>query len=101
MLESEHLIPISDVPDYLPKRNGKKINLSTVYRWRHAGLRGIRLEWCIHGGIPCSSTEAIARFDRAVSEKIVGRQVSSTTPAAQSRAHDIAKQRLMDSGIIR
>ena len=58
----EHAIPLSDVPRYVPKRRGKKVHYSTVYRWATKGARGRILETVLSGGLRYTSVEAVARF---------------------------------------
>lgn len=59
---SETLIALTDVPDKLPRRRGKKISYSTVYRWAQRGVRGKRLEVVRIGGVLYTSIEATSRF---------------------------------------
>jgi len=58
----EQLVPLRNVPDQLPKRNGKSLNPATVYRWCTVGLSGHRLETVRVGGCLFTSSEAIKRF---------------------------------------
>jgi Protein of unknown function (DUF1580) len=43
-------------------RNGRPIHPSTILRWIHQGIRGVRLEAMRLGGRWMTSEEAIARF---------------------------------------
>lgn len=56
------LFPIADVPHRLPKRNSKKLNSSTVWRWCIDGVQGVRLEHVRCGRQMCTSKEALDRF---------------------------------------
>ena len=58
----EQPIPLSDVPNHIPKRHGKKVHYSTVYRWATKGARGRVLETALCGGVRYTSREAIGRF---------------------------------------
>ena len=58
----EQPIPLSDVPRYVPKRRGKKVHYSTVYRWATKGARGRILETVLSGGLRYTSVEAVGRF---------------------------------------
>lgn len=60
--KSEQRILLSEVPDLLPKRNGKKVHYSTVYRWANKGTRGRKLESHLIGGIRYTTLEALERF---------------------------------------
>jgi hypothetical protein len=66
---SEKLVRLSDVPrlDWLPlKRAGRRLHLSTVYRWCQRGLRGVKLEMVQCGGTRCTTETALLRFFAAL-----------------------------------
>ena len=58
----EHPIILRKVPEHLPKRNGKKVHYSTVYRRSTKGARGRILETFLVGGIRYTTIEAVQRF---------------------------------------
>ena len=58
----EQAIPLADVPRYVPKRRGKKVHYSTVYRWATKGARGRKLETILSGGLRYTTIEAVQRF---------------------------------------
>ena len=55
-------IPLTEVPNFLPRRRGKKTHYSTVYRWATKGARGRILETKLVGGILYTTQEALQRF---------------------------------------
>ncbi|MCK4624356.1 MAG: DUF1580 domain-containing protein [Phycisphaerae bacterium] len=61
-------IAIKDVPDKLPRRNGKKVNFSTVWRWATKGYspKNVRifLETTLIGRCRYTSRQALRRFNR-------------------------------------
>lgn len=61
-LSGEQLVAVPEVPDYLPTRRGKKLHISTVYRWVLKGTRGKVLDSALLGGIRYTSLEALERF---------------------------------------
>lgn len=61
-LHGEQLIAVPDVPDFLPTRRGKRLHISTVYRWVLKGARGKVLDSAMLGGIRYTSLEALERF---------------------------------------
>lgn len=61
-LRTEQGVPLREVPQWIPKRNGKKVHHSTVYRWATKGVRGRILETVLIGGIRYTTVEAIERF---------------------------------------
>ena len=62
---TDQSIALSDAPKYLPRRNGKKVHYSTVYRWATKGARGRVLETRLVGGIRYTTREALQRFFEA------------------------------------
>lgn len=61
-LQTESPVQLSDVPKLLPKRNGKKVHYSTVYRWVTKGTRGRILESMLVGGVRYTTIAALNRF---------------------------------------
>jgi len=61
-VEQEQPITLAEVPKYVPKRGGKKVHYSTVYRWTTKGARGRILESVMVGGIRYTTVEAVQRF---------------------------------------
>ena len=58
----EQSITLSQVPIHVPKRGGKKVHSSTIYRWATKGARGRVLESVMVGGIRYTTVEAVRRF---------------------------------------
>lgn len=55
------------------RRGGKRVNVSTLYRWSLSGVRGVRLETIQVGGTRCTSFEALQRFfDRLTAASSTG-----------------------------
>lgn len=63
-LKKESAITLAEVPLHVPRRNGRKVHYSTVYRWVTKGARGRRLESLLVGGVRYTTIEAIGRFLR-------------------------------------
>jgi hypothetical protein len=51
----------------LVQRNGRRPDVSTLWRWAMRGRRGVRLETIQIGGSRCTSREAILRFFTRIS----------------------------------
>ena len=64
----EQSITLAQVPIHVPKRGGKKVHSSTVYRWATKGARGRVLESVMVGGIRYTTIEAVRRFLSANSQ---------------------------------
>lgn len=78
------------------QRNGKRLDLSTIYRWTQNGCtragRTIRLESVMQGGTRVTTRQAVARFFAALN----GEQVRDIDHEQQ---HDQAERELADAGI--
>jgi hypothetical protein len=61
-IQNDFPIALSDVPELLPRRRGKKIHHSTVYRWVTKGARGRVLDAQLIGGVLYTSVVALNRF---------------------------------------
>lgn len=97
-LYSETVISLRDAAKSLPGRNGRKVHISTLYRWTTRGLKGVRLETVHVGGIVCTSQEALQRFCDRLSESDVTRPKHKEHPS-RKRAIELAEQQLRDAGI--
>lgn len=58
----EQAIPLSEVPRHVPRRQGKKVHYSTVYRWATKGVRGRTLGTVLRGGLRFTTVEEVGRF---------------------------------------
>jgi len=68
MLHDESLITLTEAARLLPRMNGKRIAVSTLWRWATAGVRGVRLETRRLGRRILTSAEALERFTAALAE---------------------------------
>ena len=59
---AEELITLTEAARRLPKIDGKKVAISTLWRWCRNGLRGERLEYVRLGRKICTTPEALQRF---------------------------------------
>lgn len=75
-LKKESAITLAEVPSHIPKRKGRKVHYSTVYRWVTKGARGRRLESLLVGGVRYTTVEALGRFLHA--------QAAVKTPPAKA-----------------
>lgn len=86
-------IPLKDLPAHLPKKRGKKIAVSTIYRWTRAGVAGVRLETSWVGGMRVVDLSAVDEFFEAVARS---RQPDRPT-SSPTRPRD-TKTSLADGG---
>lgn len=75
---------------------GRGVCIQTLHRWRLHGVRGIKLETIMIGGLRYTSREAIARFIAAQNGESSRPGVSPKQRARQSAA---ARRQLEEMGI--
>ncbi len=101
----ESTLSLHDACRLLPSsRAGKKLNLCTICRWITGGVRAIdgtrvRLEAVRLGGRWLTSHEAIERFSAALTGDTGNAPAPIRTPAARSRAAEVARKKLEAIGI--
>lgn len=79
--DDEAAIPLTEVPAHLPRRRGKKVHYSTVYRWATKGARGRVLESRLVGGVRYTTIGALRAFTRS----------ADSTAADEERAEAIRR----------
>jgi len=99
-IASETVIPLGDVPDYIPSRRpGKRLHVATVWRWVLHGVRGRKLETITIGGSRYTSVEALQRFVEAEpADPEADRPRPQRTEAQRRRDSERAAQALERSG---
>lgn len=93
-------IVLTDVGRHLPKKNGKRINYSTVWRWVTKGYApataGIVLATTLIGRCRYTSRQALRRFNRARNALDSHRQIIArnlrTAPANTTAKRYLAKE---------
>jgi hypothetical protein len=99
-ITNETLVQLSEAAGLLPGRRGKKLHVSTLYRWVQRGVRGVRLETVLIGGSRLTSVEAIERFvDRLSSPPVDDAPpIQATGVPASGRAIAAAEASLRANG---
>ena len=93
--QTETLLTLSEARTALP--GGKRLALATLHRWRLRGVRGVRLETILIGGLRYTSHEAIGRF---ISSQNAGdTSTPSVTPAQRERQAKAAQIELSRAGV--
>lgn len=96
-IESETLLSLTEATKALPKVNGKRPAIATLWRWCRKGLRGVQLEYVRMGRSIATSREALNRFFNALA--------ASDPPPQQPKPADSAsllepaprsRQRMLD-----
>jgi hypothetical protein len=93
--ENEQLLTLTAAAKLLPSRP----NVATLWRWRTAGVRGIKLETFLCGGRRMTSREALSRFFAATTAAADGEPIRSESPRQRERAIERAEKRAAELGV--
>ena len=105
-INTETLLTPDEARRQIPGRQGKKLDLCTLYRWMQRGRKGVRLEYVCIGGKQFTSKEALARYFQRLTEaeekrkataaKKAGKPIVPAIGLTRNRQQDLAdaKQRL-------
>ena len=92
---SEDVVTLTEAARLLPRRP----NVATLWRWRKAGIRGVRLETMMYGGRRVTSREALDRFFERVTAAADGEPVPAVTPRQRQRQIERAERRAEELGV--
>ena len=92
-LSSETPITIAEVPLHIPRRHGRMVHYSTVYRWMTKGVRGRKLESLLIGGVRYTTLEALARFLKLTPQK------TAALPESSDDLSSAIESALQDAGV--
>jgi hypothetical protein len=67
-VQTESIVSLTEATKLLPRRNGKRAAISTVWRWCRKGIKGVRLEYIRVGRNIATSREALNRFYEALAQ---------------------------------
>jgi len=111
-ITTETPLSLTEAAATIPKLDGKRPCVSTIWRWCRKGIRGIPLEYARLGHRVVTSREALARFaDRLVEadaqrdeKRSAGAKCHAVAPkprTSKQRARDIAaaEKRLSTAGV--
>jgi hypothetical protein len=97
-LSTETPISLTGVTKYLPRVDGKRPCVSTIWRWCRKGVRGTHLEYARLGGRIVTTTRAINDFVNALAAADSTSSVTPVSPpptartrSATQRAKDVAQ----------
>ena len=77
---TELIFPLSELPDRIPPRAGRKLSIASAYRWTTRGVRGVVLETVQIGGTRYTSVEAFQRFTNALTSARDGQPPAERAP---------------------
>ena len=83
-ITKETPISLTEATKILPPIDGRRLHVSSVWRWARKGIGGITLEYVRVGGRVCTSAEAISRFVNALAA--LDGVPAARTPVPQSPA---------------
>jgi hypothetical protein len=92
---TESVIQFNEARTAVP--GDKRLSLATLHRWRLKGVRGVRLETILIGGLRYTSREAISRFIAAQNADESPTHV--ITPSQRKRLAEAAQAALSSAGI--
>ena len=95
--DTENLVRFNEARSAFPGRGS--IALQTLHRWRLRGVRGVKLETCLCGGLRMTSREAISRFLAAQNRDDSQPTTPAITPTQRQRQNTAARQALAAAGI--
>ena len=115
-LTTESPLSLTEAAKVLPSLGGRRLHVSTLWRWARRGLRGVKLEYSRLGHRVVTSREALNRFaqrlaeaDAAEDSSPIERQaarwqqplITGKPRSAKRRAEDVARARreLSEAGI--
>jgi hypothetical protein len=99
---SDDTMSLTQAARRLPRlRGGRPVHPSTLWRWALTGLRGVRLETAMVGGVRVTSETALRRFFAAVAAQSIS-EVAADQPAGVSgrvtaTRHDQDIERQLDA----
>ena len=103
---TEDVMGLTEVTKILPKVNGKRPSIPTLWRWCRKGLRGVQLEYIRVGRDIATSRQALNRFFTALAERDeplaappAGRPLPRTTSRSRQRAIEEAERICEEAGI--
>jgi hypothetical protein len=95
-IKAETLLTFHAAANSLPT----KPHISTIHRWRLRGIRGVKLDSVLVGGVRYTSDEALQRFFECTTAVADGREAAPTRTSAQrKKAIEAAERELQEAGI--
>ena len=93
--QSESLLTLCEARTAFP--GGKRLALATLHRWRLRGVRGVRLETILIGGLRYTSGEAINRF--IIAQNANENPTPAITVSQRQRMANAAQTELSRAGV--
>ena len=94
--EAETVISFADARSAFPGID-RRLSLATLHRWRLNGVRGVKLETVLIGGLRHTSREAIDRM--IVAQNADDAPVAAITPTQRRKQSEAARTELERMGV--
>ena len=108
-LAQEQLLGLTELAKQLPKINGRRPSVCTLWRWCLKGIDGVRMEHVRRGKAIATTVSAVDRFSAALAQHRVeqlpqegGPHIArkrATNPAARRKSIEEAERILREAGI--
>jgi len=103
----EELLSLAEATKVMPRVNGKRPAISTLWRWCRKGLRGVHLDYVRVGRNIATTREALSRFFNALAamdEPItdpprIERPLIRTTSRSRQQAIEEAERICQEAGL--
>lgn len=105
-IEKEQLMSLTEATKVLPRLNGKRPSICTLWRWCRKGLRGTHLEYIRIGRGIATSQQALNRFftelsanDLPLTAPPIEKPFPPVTSKSRRQALEEAERRCREMGI--
>ena len=105
-IEKEDVLSLTEATKVLPRVNGKRPSICTLWRWCRKGLHGIHLDYIRIGRCIATSRQALNRFfnelsasDEPIVTPPVERPFPPVTSKSRQRALEEADRRCQEMGV--
>ena len=89
---NSQLKPFKEIAKELPKINGRPVHISSIWRWCHKGINGVKLKYVRLGRRQLTSLAYVEQFNDALTIKDAERSVHCP-PTASAHSTRTMKQR--------
>jgi hypothetical protein len=91
-ISKQQILTLKEAIAVVPKIDGKRPSLGSLYRWVNKGIRGVRLEVISIGGRTCTTRESLNMFFNEVAQasRRNGMDDGSTRRMRNSKSRELA-----------
>ncbi len=81
----DQLVPLSELPAFVPRRRGRMVHVATVHRWAAQGVHGERLRVVALGGQTCTTLAWVREWAERVAAARIPADVEARRPGRSER----------------